>query len=74
MKKDKLKQRFGRRPVGFAYRHLIVFLERIPLAEIGLGIRIDAEYAFLPFGHSRSICGISEIRYYAGKVNGMIPR
>ena len=81
MKKDKLKQRFGRRPMGFAYRHLIVLLERIPLggtarelypgakgnlAEIGLGIRIDAEYAFLPFWHSRSICGISEIRYSAG--------
>ena len=44
------------------------------LAEIGLGIRIDAEYAFLPFGHNRSIYGISEIRYSAGRVNGMIPR
>lgn len=44
------------------------------LAEIELGIRIDAEYAFLPFGHNRSIYGISEIRYSAGRVNGMIPR
>ena len=37
-KKDKLKQRFGRRPVGFAYRHFIVFLERIPLGGTIRGI------------------------------------
>ena len=38
IKKDALKQRFGRRSVGFAYRHLIVLLERIPLGGTARGI------------------------------------